>query len=281
MVLAYHPWQIRAALLRLLGGILGLALLLWAGLAGGGFLALLALLGAGVGAFYLLRTGWEPLRRRRLRVELLPDGVRVGGAFYPKGEFLGLEDPLGSWTWLEERPQALQRFRLHLAPPWQKGPLFRLRFRTGALPLPLDLPGWDRLLRHLGLSWREHPGLSRYLATASGPAWLNGLLYPPEEALEGWQEARRRYQRAWAWIWAGVGLMAVGFGVGLWALAPVWARVEGSGEVALPIPALGVGALLVLLGLFVGGWAFFAAFNVGRGRPGWAVAYNPLWGKHP
>lgn len=280
-LLAHQPWQRRAALLRLLGGSLGLALLLWAGLGGGGILALFALLGAGLGGLYLLRTGWEPLRRLGLRVELLPDGVRVGGVFYPKGDFLGLEGPQGPWTWLEERPEAIQRFKVHLAPLWQTGPRFRLRFRTGEVPLPLDLPGWDRLLGHLGLSWREHPGLSRYLTTATGPAWLNGLLYPPAEALEAWEEARRRYRRAWAWIWAGFGVAAAGFGVLLWALGQAWARAGDSGEAALPVPALVAGLLLAVLGLALGGLAFLGAFNVGRGRPGWVVAFNPLRGENP
>ncbi|GLV49233.1 hypothetical protein TJA_23350 [Thermus sp. LT1-2-5] len=273
--LTYHTWQVQAARLRLLGGSLGLLFLLWLALVGGGFLSLLSLAGVVLGGFYLLRTAWEPLKRAGLSLELVPEGVRVRRALYPKEAFQGVEGPLGPWTWLETRPTGLQRYRLHLAPPWQGGPLFRLRFREAHLPLPLDLPGWDRLLAHLGLFWRDHPGLLQYLTTATGPAWLNGLLHPPEEVLAGWAEARRRYRQAWAWLWLGLGLLGVGF-LGAYRLAlEGLSRLEEENVALDPWPLvlfLGLG----FLGLLVAGGVFLIHFNVGRGRPGWVVAYNPL-----
>ncbi|MFW3379900.1 hypothetical protein ACN9NO_11515, partial [Glaesserella parasuis] len=81
--------------------------------------------------------------------------------------------------WLAERAWAgldsLARY-LPLAPD----PPFYLDFGETRLPLYLDLPGWDRLLRHLGLEWKEAPILREFLVTVRGVGWLNGLLYPPE-----------------------------------------------------------------------------------------------------
>ncbi|MEZ0348057.1 MAG: hypothetical protein ABWJ90_06030 [Thermus sp.] len=274
--LTYQPWQLRAARSRLLGGGLAILLLLWLALAGGGFLSLLALGGAALGGLYLLRTAWEPLRRGNLVVELVAEGARVNGVLYPKEAFQGVEGPRGSWTWLEKRPNSLQPYKLHLAPPWQKGPLFRLRFREASLPLPLDLPGWDRILRHLGLSWRDHPGLVRYLMSATGPAWLNGLLYPPEEALPGWEAARRRYRAAWAWLWLGLALVGASFLAVDYQARGLQSRLREGESLALdPQPFVPLFAL-GLLGLLLAAGAFLRHFNLGRGRPGWVVAYNPL-----
>ncbi|GAA6756196.1 hypothetical protein Thermus77420_16720 [Thermus thalpophilus] len=280
-ILRYRTWQRRAARLRLLGGSLGILFLLWLGLAGGGFLSLLALGGAALGGLYLLRTAWEPLRRGSLGVELVAEGVRANGVLYPKEAFQGVEGPLGGWTWLQVKPGESPRHRLHLAPPWQKGPLFRLRFREASLPLPLDLPGWDRILRHLGLSWQDHPGLVRYLMSATGPAWLNGLLYPPEEALPGWETARRRYRKAWAWLWLGVGLMGAAFLAVDYQARGLQSRLKEGESLALdPQPFVPLFAL-GLLGLLLAAGTFLRHFNLGRGRPGWVVAYNPLRDAEP
>jgi len=258
-VLGYQPWQRRAAYER----FAALSFAAVFALFGGNLLSLplVVLLG-----LYAYATSLGPLLRFGLRVSLEPGGVRVGERFYPKERFAGLEGPLGPWTRWEVWPGVWSsyRFRLRLGWRFRTDPLFHLLFGEERVPLWLDFPGWDRMLAHLGLDWRKYPGLRRYLHTARGLAWLNGLLYPPVEAEGPWQEARVRYRRVCAWMWAGAGLGVSGFAFSLFALflgANVW-------------PVVGLAPLA--LGLVLLAYPFLTAFNFGRGRPGWAVAYNPL-----
>lgn len=155
-------------------------------------------------------------QRLGLRVFLEPGRLRLGGPhggerFYPKEAFSGVEGPLGSWTRVEVWPGVMQPYHLRLGWRFSPSPLFYLVFGEERVPLWLDLPGWDRMLAHLGLDWRDHPGLRRYLLTARGLAWLNGLLYPPADGEEAWRQARDRYRRVSAWLWASGGLMGLGF----------------------------------------------------------------------
>lgn len=186
----------------------------------------------------------------------------MGGRFYAKEGFSGVEGPLGSWTRWEVWPGVLHPYRLHLGWRFSRGPLFYMVFGEERVPLWLDLPGWDRMLAHLGLDWREHPGLRRYLLTARGLAWLNGLLYPPAGVGQSWREARDRYRRVGAWLWAGAAFLVLG---------------AASSFLALFVGPVGLlGAVGVPVGVVLLAYQFLRAFNIGRGRPGWAVAYNPL-----
>lgn len=260
--LAYEPWQRRAAWGRFLVLLILKSLLLALGGAGGFPFLFLAILPA----FYLLSTGLAPMMRLSSRVVLEPEGIRVGGRLYPKERFSGVEGPLGSWTRWEVRPGRLNPYRLRPAWHWGWAPLFYLRFAGEGVPLWLDLPGWDRLLLHLGVPWREQEGLREYLLSARGLAWLNGLLYPPEEVREEWEEARRRYRRVSAWAWAGMG-MFLGFPLVVTGLAVLGVELEVLVQLAV---------ILTLLGMLLTTYPFLQAFNIGRGRPGWAVAYSPF-----
>ncbi|GLV49239.1 hypothetical protein TJA_23410 [Thermus sp. LT1-2-5] len=243
--LRYHPWQTKAALLRFLLGGGATLFALWAAWeAGREGEAWAWLLLFGVLAFaplYLYRTGLAPLLRRGLEVALEPEGVRLGGRFYPKAAFRGLQGPLGK--------------------PGPFGPLYPFHLEFGeTVPLPLDLPGWDQLLAHLGLDWTEHPGLVSYLSRAKGMGWLNGLLYPPEEVLEAWERARRRYRRDMGRLWFSPLLLGLGVILEVLGLSP-W-----GGYLAL----LG---FLVFLFVFLPTW--HSLFGLG-GLQGWVSRYNPL-----
>ncbi|MDM7325026.1 MAG: hypothetical protein P3W93_008660 [Thermus sp.] len=120
----------------------------------------------------------------------------------------------------------------------------------------MDLPGWDRVLAHLGRNWREEPELYRYLSSVRGVAWLNGLLYPPSEVQGEWQKARRRYRRLFAWLWVGVGL--------------------GAGGLLLIPSAESVGLALLLGGAALFLYAVFALFGGRSPRDGWAETYSPF-----
>ncbi len=258
-VLKYQPWQWRAALGRLLLGGGVLLLTLWVAFGMGPIPDLLLLFSAAFGGLYLWRTGVEPLRRAGLEVVLEPEGVRIGGRFYPRGAFRGVEGPRGRWAaYLLSHPAqpGLHRQGNPLAP----SPLFHLDFGGERVPLWLDLPGWDRMLRHLGLDWTEHPGLSRYLSLVEGMGWLNGLLYPPQEAEEVWLRARRRYRRLMGLLWLGFGLMVLGF------IGEI-AQVHRVAEWVM------VGFTLVgfLLAIYATGVVFG-----GRNLQGWGMRYNPL-----
>lgn len=253
-VLAYAPWQMRAALGRLALGllILGFLLSLSAGLATEGEwvwglgLGLVALL---LGLF-LYPSAVGPLLRRGFQVVLEPGGIRVGGRLYPRDRFSGLEGPFrgegteAQWLGLMEAGR--------LSP----GPLFHLAFGGERVPLWLDLPGWDRMLAHLGIDWKEVPNLRRYLLSVRGIGWLNGLLYPPSEALEDWRRARERYRRLFVWLWLGAGLMLAGYVLG-----------DGAESVSL-VP--------FLVGLAPAAYAFFALFGGKSPRDGWAETYTPF-----
>ncbi|WP_053043532.1 hypothetical protein [Thermus filiformis] len=264
--LRYHPWQRRAALGRLLLGGLGLGALLWLLWLFGEEEPLIALIlglfALALGPLYLWRTGLVPLLRGGLEVRLEPEGVRIGGRLYPRSAFRGLKGPQSPRVPLEPEPGKKSPWREALEASgrqeyWNalKDPhaLFRLDFGE-EVPLPLDLPGWDRLLRHLGLDWTEHRELSTYLGLARGLAWLNGLLYPPEEALEVWEQARRRYRRQMALFWAGLALVAAG----------LFVRQEA------------FSALLVLTGFGLWAWSGYSLFGPNPFLKGWATRYNPL-----
>lgn len=259
--LSYQPWQKGAAWGRFWALLFLVGLFLWlAQLVGP-----LVLIPGLFAALYLYATALGPLFRSSLQVVLEPEGIRVGGRLYLRERFTGVEGPLGRWTWLEERPRAWQPYRLRLGLRFTTAPLFYLVFGQERVPLWLDLPGWDRLLAHLGLEWREHPGLRAYLHSARGLAWLNGLLYPPAELEAPWLEARERYRRVAAWAWAGGGLL-----VGAFLVLSLMANT-------LATPWwLGLVVVLLLAGFALLLYAFFTAFNVGRGKPGWAVVYSPL-----
>lgn len=244
LTLRYHPWQTRAALLRLLLGGGAALLALWASWTlvreGEGWAWLLLL---GVLAFappYLHRTGLAPLLRRGLEVVLEPEGARMGGRLYPKAAFRALRGPSGRGPF---------------------GPLHPFHLDFGEkVPLPLDLPGWDRWLAHLGLDWTEHPGLVNYLSRARGMGWLNGLLYPPEEVQEAWARARGRYRREMGRLW--LSPLPLGLGV----LLEVLGLSPWGGYLAL------FGLAFFLL-VFLPTW--HSAFGLG-GPSGWVPRYNPL-----
>ena len=101
------------------------------------FAELVLLLGAF--ALHFRRTGYA--------VALEPEGLRYEGRFYPRGALKGVRlDPL------------LGRLRLD--------------FGGDGLPLPLGLPGWDEVLAHLGVGWREVEGLEDYLLGQRGLVWF-------------------------------------------------------------------------------------------------------------
>ncbi|MDW8358822.1 hypothetical protein [Thermus sp.] len=245
--LRYEPWQRQSALLRLLLGGGGTILAGWAAwaLVGDGetwaWAILLAILG--LAPPYLYRTGLAPLLRGGQEVVLEPEGVRVGERLYPKEAFQGLEGP-------RDRP---------LLPLW--GPLHPFSLRFGErVPLPLDLPGWDQVLRHLGLSWREVPELVLYLGRARGIGWLNGYLYPPQEAVGVWQGDRARYRQEVGRLWWTVGVFALAGGLEVLGVRP-W------GEYAILL------AFLLFLGVYIPTWhRLFGLHGLG----GWASRYNPL-----
>ncbi|GAA5335277.1 MULTISPECIES: hypothetical protein [Thermus] len=90
--LRYHPWQVRAALLRLLlggGAALWVLWLVWLLVREGEAWAWA--LGVGVLVFaplYVYRTGVAPLLRAGLEVVLEPEGIRYWGRYYgttPRG----------------------------------------------------------------------------------------------------------------------------------------------------------------------------------------------------
>ncbi len=258
--LRYAPWQVWAAWGRLWAFLVLLGFAFWFAQ----HWLLVSLLLALPAALYLYATALGPLLRSSLRVVLEPEGIRVGEKLYLRERFAGVEGPMGRWTWMEERLGGLlsYRYRLRLAWRFSNKPLFYLVFGEERVPLWLDLPGWDQVLAHLGLDWREHPGLRRYLYTARGLAWLNGLIYPPAEAEGPWREARRRYRQVCGWMWAGVGLCLLG------VLVSGWIPEEGVG--------FGLWLVVSFAGLYLWTYFFLTTFNVGRGRPGWAVAYTPL-----
>ncbi|MBW6393756.1 hypothetical protein KZX47_01080 [Thermus sp. SYSU G05001] len=256
--LSYRPWQRWAAWKRLLA--LSLPTGFFLALSGEGGLPFLLM--AIPPAFYLFSTALAPILRSSFTVALEPEGIRVGSQLYPKERFSGVEGPLGLWTRWEVRPGRLNPYRLRLG--WRLGtsPLFQLVFGEEKVPLWLDLPGWDLLLLHLGLDWKEHPGLREYLGSARGLAWLNGLLHPPAELEGAWEEARKRYRQVSAWAWVGIGCIGLGF------LGPQAAG--SSSPLALLFLALPFLGMLLLV------YPLITAFNIGRGRPGWAVAYSPF-----
>ncbi|MFN4232353.1 hypothetical protein [Thermus sp.] len=253
-VLAHAPWQKRAALGRLVLGLLFMGFLLWLGWAAvaegdwawGLGLGLVALL---LGLF-LYPSAVGPLMRWGFQVVLEPEGIRVGGRLYPREGFSGLEGPFRGEGTEAQWQRLMEVGRL------SAGPLFHLAFHGERVPLWLDLPGWDRMLAHLGVDWKEHPALARYLHSVRGLAWLNGLLYPPKGVEEEWERARRRYQRLFAWLWMGVGLAVGGYALG------------DASEV--------VGQILFLGGLALAAYASFALFGGRSLRDGWAERYNPF-----
>ncbi|RDI95131.1 hypothetical protein DV704_08645 [Meiothermus sp. QL-1] len=269
--LRYQTWQKRSALGRLLLGGVGLGLLFWFGFEfvheGDFFWGLFFIALAVLGGLYLWRTGVEPLRRAGLEVVLEPEGVRVGGRFYPRSTFRGVVGPRGRWAARlaahgKDPEVALLRRARSRGSPFDPGPLFHLDFAGERVPLWLDLPGWDRMLRHLGLDWTEHPGLSGYLGLVEGLGWLNGLLYPPEEAKEAWLQARMRYRRLAGLVWLGYTPVAVTFLFAFLGVEPrgVWEWV--------------------LTGFILGGFVFalYAMWELfgSRTRLGWGMRYNPL-----
>ncbi len=150
-------------------------------------------------------------RRTGYAVALEPEGLRYEGRFYPRGALKGVRlDPLLGRLWLD--------------------------FGGERLPLPLGLPGWDGVLAHLGVDWREVEGLEGYLLLNRGRVWFLGGLYPPREAegVHAWALGvyRRHFRRIYgALALAGVGLLlfslaeglgtallALGFGLALWWL---------------------------------------------------------------
>lgn len=254
-VLAYAPWQKRAALGRLALGLLSMGFLLWLGKGAvedgevglGLGLGLIAFL---VGLF-LYPSAVGPLLRSGFQVVLEPEGIRVAGRLYPKDRLAWVEGPFPGGGTEAQWQRLIEVGRL------SAGPLFHLVMGRESVPLWLDLPGWDRMLAHMGVDWKEQPGLVRYLHSVRGLAWLNGLLYPPAEVQEEWERARRRYQRLFAWLWIGVGLAGAALGLE--------AQLPENASLAL----LGVGVAL-------GGYAFLALFGGKSPRDGWAEAYNPF-----
>ncbi|WP_243092382.1 hypothetical protein [Thermus hydrothermalis] len=124
----------------------------------------------------------------------------------------------------------------------------------------MDLPGWDRLLKHLGQDWTEHPGLALYLSEARGMGWLNGLLHPPEEVLPVWEQARAQYRREMGWLWGVTAIFLLGVALVAW-------------DANSPLGYLG----LFCLALSLLAWLFLwhRLFGLG-GHRGWAVRSNPL-----
>lgn len=255
-VLAYAPWQKRAALVRLALGLVTLGFLLWLGAAfvaeGEWAVALFLGIVALFLGLFLYPCALGPLWRSGFHVVLEPEGIRVEGRLYPRELFRSVEGPFRKGKDTEARWYALTEVGR-----FSTAPLFYLSFGQERVPLWLDLPGWDRLLAHLGVDWKGYPGLVRYLHSVRGMGWLNGLLYPPAEALGEWEKARERYRRLFAWLWAGVGLVVVG--LAFEALLPA----------GLAVAVLGVG---MALGLY----AFFALFGGKSSRDGWAERYNPF-----
>ena len=191
---AWARWRLWWALL--LGAFL-LAFALWAREL---WSLLLGVLLLGAFALHFRRTGYA--------VALEPEGLRYEGRFYPRGALKGVRlDPL------------LGRLRLD--------------FGGDGLPLPLGLPGWDEVLAHLGVGWREVEGLEDYLLGQRGLVWFLGSLYPPREAegVHAWALGvyRRHFRRIYgALALAGAGLLlpeglgtvlfALGLGLALWWL---------------------------------------------------------------
>ncbi|WP_128415145.1 hypothetical protein [Thermus tenuipuniceus] len=192
-----------------------------------------------------------PLLRSVFQVVLEPEGIRVAGRLYPKDRLAWAEGPFPGGGTEAQWQRLMQVGRL------STGPLFHLVVGGERVPLWLDLPGWDRMLTHMGVDWKEQPGLVRYLHSVRGLAWLNGLLYPPAEVGEEWERARRRYQRLFAWLWIGVGMAGAAF------------SLEGQLPESASLVLLGVGVAL-------GGYAFLALFGGKSPRDGWAEAYNPF-----
>lgn len=262
-VLRYASWQKWAAGGRLVLGLLALALLWWVFFdVRDGLSLLLGLLVGLVVALYLLRTAVQPLLRSRLEVALEPRGIRIGGKFYSRSDFRGLG--MASGWWAQRAQRALRDAGTY--GPWAPYPPFHLDFGRARLPLFLDLPGWDRLLRHLGVDWREVPELREFLTLARGMGWLNGLMHPPEEAEQAWVQARSRYRRACAWIW--IGCLGVLLGI-------VGVRVvegPGGGDTPWTWALVGVSLMGLLLCL---GWVGITFGLKGLAR-GWVSEYNPL-----
>lgn len=73
---------------------------------------------------------------------------------------------------------------------------------------------------------------------------------------EGWEKARKAYQRLFAWLWIGVGL--------------------GVGGYVLEKASKGVGLILFLGGFALAAYAFIALFGGKSPRDGWAERYNPF-----
>jgi|GEM_PF-169835 len=209
-----------------------LGLVFWAG--GDGMAYLLLGLALVLLLFYLLS-----VRRRSLEIALEPGESGTRGGLY--------------------RREDLQEVRLE--PLWGR---LRLRFGQGDLPLPLDLPGWDRALAHLGLSWQEVEGLEYHLLGLRGRHWLvDGRAYPPQEAEDVflWGLGLYRHHMARVWKTVGVALLALAAALLCPSLAPL---------------ALGVVAIvLFLVPVFL---LFVPRDLVGfKGSPGEFNPLLPVW----